>query len=103
MNDNDNIYKLKHPIEIRDKESGDIKETITELTLVPRAKGKHLKAMDRAEGETGKTLALIGAVTNQPPAVMDLMDAEDVIVLGDMVVSRFFGGRLPTGAMSTGT
>lgn len=102
MNDNDNIYKLKHPIKIRDK-SGEVKETITELTLVPRALGKHLKAMDRAEGENGKTIALICAVTDQSPSVGDLIDAEDVIDLGEIVVARFFGGRLPTGAMSSGT
>lgn len=100
---NDNTYKLKYPIELRDKETGEITETITTLTMVPRAKGKHLKAMDRAVGDNAKTLALIGAVTNQPPPVIELMDAEDVIDLGEVVVERFFGGRRPIGVTSSET
>ncbi len=99
----DNTHKLKYPIEIRDKETGEVKETIAEVTFVPRAKGKHLKAMDKAVGDNAKLLALIGAVTNQPPSVIEMMDAEDVIDLGEVVTVRFFGGRLPIGETSTET
>ncbi len=100
---NDNTYKLKYPIEIRDAESGEVKETLTTLTFVPRAKGKHLKAMDRAQGDNAKLLALIAAVTNQPPAIIDLMDTEDVLDIGDEVVERFLGGRRPTAGTSSET
>ncbi len=98
---NDNIYKLKYPIEIRDKESGAVIDTITTLTLT-RPKGKHLKAMDRAEGDVARTLALVGAVSGQPPAVMDLLDSADFAGLTE-IVEDFFGGRRPTGATSTET
>ena len=98
---NENTYKLKYPIELRDKETGAVTETITTLQLV-RPKGKHLKAMDKASGEVSQTLALIGAISNQPPSVIDLLDGEDVAGLGE-IVAGFFGGRQPTGKKSTGT
>ncbi len=91
-------YKLKHPIELRNTE-GQVIDTITDLTLV-RPKGKHLKAMDKAQGEVGQTLALIGAVANQPPTVMDLLDGEDFADLGE-IVEGFFGGRRRTGKTSS--
>lgn len=95
------VRKLKHPIEIRAKETGEIVETITELTFT-RPKGKHLKAMDRAEGETGKTLALLAAITGHPPSVMDQLDGEDLASFEELI-EGFFGGRRPTGATSSGT
>ncbi len=94
-------YKLKHPIELRDKESGEVIETITQLTI-QRPKGKHLKAMDKAQGDVARTLALIGAVANQPPSVMDLLDGEDFAGMSE-IVEDFFGGRRPTGGTSSET
>lgn len=101
MKDTENTYKLKHPIELRDKESGAVTETIADIVLT-RPKGKHLKAMDKVQGDVAQTLALIAAVANQPPTVMDLLDAEDFAELGE-IVSGFFGGRRPTGKTSTAT
>lgn len=93
------VYTLKHPIELRAADSGAITETLRELTL-RRPKGKQLKAMDRAEGEVGKTLALIGACAGQPPSTMDLLDGEDFTALGEML-EDFFGGLRRTGKTSS--
>lgn len=93
---NQETYKLKHPIELRNKETGAVTETITEFTI-RRPKGKQLKAMDRADGEVGRTLALMAAVCDQPPSVMDQLDVEDFAALGE-VLDGFFGGRLLNGA-----
>lgn len=92
-------YKLKYPIEIRDKDSGAVTETITEFTI-KRPKGKQLRATDRAEGDVARSLALIAAVSDQPPSIMELLDAEDFVALGD-IVGDFFGARQKAGAMST--
>lgn len=88
------VYALKHPIDIRNKE-GEAIETITSLTLV-RPKGRQLKAMDRAEGEVGKTIALVCAIAGLPPSAGDLLDGEDIADLGE-ILAGFFGGRRPTG------
>lgn len=90
------VYELKHPIEVKAKDGDEVVEKITSLTL-KRPKGKHLKAMDKAQGENAKVLALIAACSGQPPSVTDELDAEDFAGLAEIVES-FFGGRLPTGA-----
>lgn len=95
------VYHLKHPIEVRSAESGEVIENLTALAL-KRPKGKQLKAMDKAEGEVGKILALIAACSGQPPKIMDELDAEDFTALG-VIVEGFFGGRLPTGATFSAT
>lgn len=99
MSETENVtHTLKYPIVLRNKDTGEEVETITTLTLVMPL-GKHLKAMDRADGEVGKTLALLAAISNHPPAVMDLLSSEDLVDLGE-VIAGFFGGRQPTGAAS---
>lgn len=90
-------YTLKHPVELRNAESGEVAEVIKTLTLV-RPRGKHMKAMDGAKGEMGKTLALLSAISAQPPSTMDLLDGEDLTKLGE-IVQDFFGVPPPTGGM----
>jgi hypothetical protein len=71
------IYKLKHPIEIRSKESGAVIETVTEFTL-QRPKGKILKAIDKVSGEGSAALAIFAAIAGVPPSVIDEVDLEDL-------------------------
>lgn len=71
------IYKLKHPIEIRSKETGAIIETVTEFNL-QRPKGKVLKAIDKVTGEGSAALAIFAAIAGVPPSVMDEADLEDL-------------------------
>lgn len=76
-------YKLKHPIEIRNKESGAIIDTITELTL-HRPKGKILKSIDKISGEGTAALAVFAAIAGVPPSVMDEIDMEDLADLQEV-------------------
>lgn len=92
-------HPLKEPIDIRNKD-GELVETITELKL-RKPKGKILKALDRAEGEVGKTLALIAAMAGLPPSTMDELGPQDFVDLGEVIEKDFFGGRLPTGRTSS--
>lgn len=91
------VYKLKHPLELRNA-AGEVTETIHELQL-RRLKGKDLRAMDGAKGNGSAMLALVAASAAIPPSTVDLMDGEDVTDAG-MVVAGFLGGFLPTGATS---
>lgn len=92
-------YTLKHPIEVRAKDSGEVIERISALTF-SRPTLRSMRAMDKAEGEIGKTIVLIAALTNQPPSVIDEMDAEDLLALAE-VVQGFFGGFPPIGKASS--
>lgn len=87
-------YTLRHPLEVRDA-AGNVTETITELKL-RRLKGRDLRALDGARGQGSMTLALISASAAMPPSQVDLLDAEDITLAGE-VVAGFLGGSLPTG------
>jgi hypothetical protein len=76
-------FKLKHPIDIRNKETGAIIETITEFTL-HRPKGKVLKAVDKVTGEGSAALAVFAAIAGVPPSVMDEIDMEDLAELQEV-------------------
>lgn len=81
-------WPIKHtlavPIEVRNLQTGDVIDTVAELTM-HWPKGRELRAMDGAKGEMGKTLALIGACCRLPPAQMDLMDPDDIAELSDFL------------------
>lgn len=93
-------YPLKESIDIRNKD-GEIVETITELKL-RKPKGKILKAMDKAQGDVGKSLALIAAMAGLPPSTMDELGPSDFAELGEFIAG-FFPGLLPTGRTSSET
>lgn len=76
--------KLKVPIEIRDAQTGDVKNIIDELKF-PRAQVKHLEAMDEVEGETKKMRQLVCALTGHPPHVIKAMDAIDLEPLSELL------------------
>jgi hypothetical protein len=77
------VYKLKHPIDIRSKETGAVIETITEFTL-HRPKGKVLKVVDKISGEGSAALAIFAAIAGVPPSVMDEIDMEDLADLQEV-------------------
>lgn len=70
--------------------------TITELRLVKKVKGRHLKALDKAEGEIGKTLAMLSAMSGLPIHAMDELDVRDIEVAG-VVIEPFLPKPRKTG------
>ena len=85
---------LRHPIELRNAD-GQVVETIAKLTFT-RLNGRKLRASDNAQGEVGKTLALIAASAGIPPSTADLLDAEDITAAGE-ILADFLGRSPPTG------
>lgn len=55
----------------------DGERTLEALTLPRSVKGKHLMAMDKAEGEMGKTLALVAALARIPMHAARELDGRD--------------------------
>lgn len=76
--------KLTYPIAIGD-------ETITELTIKRRPKTKDLKAMDQAQGEVGKSAALLARLAEVPDSWIDQLDAVDFTAAAS-VVDGFLSG-----------
>jgi len=93
-------YTLKHPIEIKSKDSGEVLERITQLEF-KRPNLRAFRAMDKADGEIGKIIAFVAAITNQPPAVIDEIDGEDLMAITE-VVKDFFGSLPPIGGTFSG-
>lgn len=74
--------KLKYPFTYKeDRVDGGDERHLTEVTIPSRIKAKHLRAMDRDEGEVGKVLALLRAVTGLAKDAINNLDAEDVATL----------------------
>lgn len=95
------VVKLKYPITYTaDRFDGGGERTVEELRIPSRIKVKHLRAMDKSQGEVGKSLALIAAVTGLPKAAIDEMDAEDLAAATD-ALSAPLSGRPETGAKSS--
>lgn len=71
----------------------DEERTLDKLTLPRKVLGKHLKAMDQANGDLGKSLALIAALARIPARAAEELDARDIdLVMG---VMEPFLPRLP--------
>ncbi len=63
----------------------DEERTLEKLTLPRKVLGKHLKVMDQASGELGKTLALIAALARIPVRAAEELDARDIdLIMGVM-------------------
>lgn len=71
-------------------------ETTVDRIVLRRPKAKHLRQMDRAKGDVGASLALITALSDQPTAVVDELDAEDLNRIG-VVLDFFTSGSRATG------
>jgi hypothetical protein len=63
----------------------DGERTLAELHLVKRVKGKHMKAMDKAQGEISQGLALVAALAGLPSHAMDELDARDMDLVMELV------------------
>ncbi|MFV2949669.1 phage tail assembly protein [Pseudomonas japonica] len=74
----------------------DGERTVTELRLVKKVKGRHLKSLDKAEGEIGKTLAMLSAMSGLPIHAMDELDVRDIEVAG-VVIEPFLPKPRKTG------
>ncbi len=72
-------------------------QQVTELQL-DRPKVKHLKAMDRVEGQIGKTAVLIEKLANIPASSVDEISTHDLVKIGE-ALSDFLPGSLQTGEM----
>ncbi|MCY1003992.1 phage tail assembly protein [Nannocystis pusilla] len=64
--------------------------------VLRRPKFKHLREMDRHEGDIAKAQALIAAVTNRSMKELNELDEEDLLTLNAGM--RFFKRRRRTGA-----
>lgn len=71
------IVTLLEPLVFKRSKLDD-EQTLEALRLPRRVKGKHLKAMDKAAGEMGKTLALIASLASIPASAADDLDGRDV-------------------------
>jgi hypothetical protein len=78
---------LKHPFQFGDR-------TVAELTL-QRLKGKHLRKLP-ARPAMDDLLGLASKSAGEAPAVLDEMDAEDVMAVTE-VIGDFLGGIEKTG------
>lgn len=71
------VVTLTEPITFKPSKMDD-ERTLDRLTLPRTVKGKHLKAMDQAQGEMGKTLALIAALARVPARAADDLNSADI-------------------------
>lgn len=63
----------------------DGERTLTELHLPKRVKGKHMKAMDKAQGEISQGLALVAALSGVPAHAMDELDSRDLGLVQELI------------------
>lgn len=75
---------LKHPIEWGS-------ETITQLRFMS-PKGKHFKKMPMEPKNFGDIFPFVAATCDQPAAVLDELEAEDIMQVMDLI-----GGFIPGG------
>lgn len=73
-------------------------ETITEIKL-RSPKGKHFKKLPVEPKTFGDIFPFVAAISDQPPAVLDELGAEDIISLMD-AVADFIPGGLEIGGKS---
>ena len=71
------VVTLQEPLTFKPGKLDD-ERTLEALTMPKKVKGKHLQAMDKASGEMGKTLALIGSLARIPATAAGELDARDV-------------------------
>ena len=74
----------------------DGERTLDTLTFPRGIKARHLLAMDKADGDMGKTLALIAALARIPPAAAHELDGRDLELIMT-VIEPFLPGLQGTG------
>ncbi|WP_028574357.1 phage tail assembly protein [Desulfonatronovibrio hydrogenovorans] len=90
------IFKLDFPFSFKPSKM-DPEKTLEELRLPKSVKGKHMKKMDQAPGEMGKSMALLAALAGLPPTAIDEMDSRDVADALE-VIKPFLPASLQTGS-----
>lgn len=71
-------YTLKYPVQGLDGE-------LTAIEIPERITAGQLMATDKAEGNIGKLVELIAAVTQEPVNVIKKLDSEDLIAIGELM------------------
>jgi len=89
------VIQLDEPITYKASKL-DEEKTVSEIELTTRIKGKHLKAMDQAEGEVGKSLALIAKLSGLPRFAADELSGRDFAAAME-VIEPFLPGSPTTG------
>jgi hypothetical protein len=92
----DRTIQLQHPVEIRATDTGEVVETVTHLAL-RRPTARDLRAMDKAQGEVGKSIALLATLARVPPSTIELLDAADYLAAAE-VLADVLGKPPGTGA-----
>lgn len=78
------IVTLLEPLIFKPSKLDD-ERTLDKLTLPRKVLGKHLKVMDQASGDLGKSLALIASLARIPARAAEELDARDIdLVMGAM-------------------
>ena len=88
-------YELEEPIIVGEG----AKQLKVESFEIRHPKAGDLRILDGQPGSVSRTLALIGKLSKQPPAVLDELSIKDMVALGK-IVDDFFPDGLPTGATS---
>ena len=91
---------LKHPVTLtlRDSEGREREEKIERLEI-RRPKVRHLKVIDRLDGDIEKAVELAAVLSGQPAKVIEELDSEDFTAVM-AVVERFFPRPRRTGRKS---
>ncbi len=75
-------YKLKYPVELPGGES------ITEVTVLERIKGKNLRQILNAPKDGDKALAMIATLTGLPDDIVEEFDADDIEALSALAEKK---------------
>lgn len=86
---------LQYPVIKHGKDSGDEVYRVEALTL-RRPKARDMRAMDKAEGEVGKMMALASRLCGEAEAILDELEAVDFMAV-NQAVAGFLPGGLKTG------
>lgn len=82
---------LKHPITVTLRgNGGEREETIATLSL-RKPKARDMRALDSVKGDASRLIALAARLTGHPEKIIDELDGEDFVTLGQLV-ARFFPG-----------
>ena len=93
-------YRLAHPItrKLRVSGGGQSEETIEELEI-RRLNGGDIRWMETQAGKPGQSLGLVARLTGKDATVVDMLDAEDIAGISELVAS-FLPPSLVAGATS---
>jgi hypothetical protein len=96
-------YQLAHPIvrKLRVAGGSENEETIAEVEI-RRINGGDIRWMEGQGSKAGTSLGLVSRVTGMHTSVVDLLDAEDIAGIAE-VIEGFLPPSLRSGETSSGT